>query len=239
MLKRHAPAARSGWTILCDFDGTIANDDVIDALLVRYGVPGWQRLEDEWRKGLIGSRECMQGQVALLDMSQAELDSHLAGCEIDPEFPAFVAMTRELGAPLRVVSDGLDYAIHKILGRHGLDGLPKAANHMRPVGLRAWQLSSPLRGDGCGSGTCKCACAAQAHQAGNRTLLIGDGGSDFCVAEQVDFVFAKSRLIDHCRDNDIAYRPITNFGDALALLPQLLDGDLADTAWPELAVASL
>src|SRR5690348_13466895 len=67
-----------GWTILCDFDGTISVEDVIDSLLDRFGRPGWEVLEQDWRAGRIGSRECMSGQVDLLHMTRAELDSHLA-----------------------------------------------------------------------------------------------------------------------------------------------------------------
>ncbi len=217
----------NSWTILCDFDGTIAVEDVIDSLLDRYGRPGWRELERDWRAGRIGSRECMTGQVALLDMSREELDRHLSGLWIDHAFPAFAAKARELGLPLRIVSDGLDYAIERILARHDLDDLPLAANHLRPaMPPQRWQLSSPFQAAGCRSGTCKCACDERARAGGARTLLIGDGASDFCAAERVDFVFAKHRLIEHCRASGIPYRPITGFEDALALLPALLEGRL-------------
>jgi 2,3-diketo-5-methylthio-1-phosphopentane phosphatase len=218
----------SGWTILCDFDGTISVEDVIDSLLDRYGRPGWEALEQDWRAGRIGSRECMSGQVALLEMNRAELDTHLAALWIDHAFPGFVAKARELGVPIRVVSDGLDYAIHSILGRYGLDDLPLAANHLAPATPpQRWQLTSPHQADGCLSGTCKCACVAQARADGaSKTLLIGDGASDFCAADRVDFVFAKHRLIEHCRAAGIPYVPITGFEDALEMLPALLDGSL-------------
>jgi 2-hydroxy-3-keto-5-methylthiopentenyl-1-phosphate phosphatase len=220
----------SGWTILCDFDGTIAVEDVIDSLLNHYGRPGWEALERDWRAGRIGSRECMSGQVALLDVSREELEEHLSQLWIDHAFPEFVATVRKLGVPIRVVSDGLDYAIEQILGRYGLDDLPVAANHLsRATPPQRWQLSSPYQSAGCGNGTCKCACVEQARADGaERTLLIGDGASDFCAADRVDFVFAKHRLIEHCRAAGIPYMPITGFEDALALLPQLLDGSLLD-----------
>jgi 2,3-diketo-5-methylthio-1-phosphopentane phosphatase len=219
----------TGWTILCDFDGTISVEDVIDSLLDRYGRPGWERLEQDWRAGRIGSRACMSGQVALLDMCREELDAHLAEVWIDHAFPGFVAQARALGVSIQVVSDGLDYAIERILRRYGLDHLPVAANHLAPgVPPQRWQLSSPFQAPGCASGTCKCACVAQARAGGaRRTLLIGDGASDFCAADRVDFVFAKHRLIEHCRAAGIPYAPITGFEDALAMLPALLDGNLA------------
>jgi 2-hydroxy-3-keto-5-methylthiopentenyl-1-phosphate phosphatase len=219
----------SPWTILCDFDGTIAVEDVIDSLLERYARPGWEALERDWRDGLIGSRECMAGQVGLLDVSREELDAHLDGLWIDHAFPAFVREARASGTPIRIVSDGLDYAIHAILGRYGLDDLPRAANHLNAVAPRQWRLDSPYGREGCASGTCKCACVEQARGAGAKTLLIGDGASDFCAADRVDFVFAKNRLIEHCRAAGIPYVPITGFEEAVELLPALLDGTLVAT----------
>lgn len=214
------------WNILCDFDGTIAVEDVIDSLLDRYGRPGWEVLERDWREGRIGSAVCMAGQVALLDMSQEELRTHLNGLHIDHGFAAFVKATIDLGIPMEIVSDGLDHAIHAILKNHGIDSLPTVANHLTQAGTREWKLTSPFSADGCRSGTCKCARAEVARARGGKTLLIGDGASDFCAADRVDFVFAKNRLIEHCRAAGIPYAPIASFDEALALLPDLIDGRL-------------
>jgi len=214
------------WNILCDFDGTIAVEDVIDSLLDRFGRPGWELLERDWRAGSIGSAECMAGQVALLDMSRDDLERHLGGLHIDQGFAAFVAATIEHGIPMEIVSDGLDHAIHAILARRGIDSLPTVANRLTQSGSRAWTLSSPFAASGCRSGTCKCARVDVARRRGGHTLLIGDGASDFCAADRVDFVFAKHRLIEHCRAAGIPYAPIASFDEALALLPDLLDGRL-------------
>jgi 2-hydroxy-3-keto-5-methylthiopentenyl-1-phosphate phosphatase len=54
--------------------------------------------------------------------------------------------------------------------------------------------------------------------------MIGDGASDFCVAEAADFVFAKGKLIAHCRAKEIPHAAIHGFADALALLPGLIEG---------------
>lgn len=221
------------WDILCDFDGTISVEDVIDSLLCEYGQLGWQQLEQDWRAGLMGSRECMRRQVELLEMDQTTLDAHLDQVRIDPGFENFVRRAEALSMPLQIVSDGLDYAIQRILRRHGLDHLPVAANHLVSRTPLAWGMESPFQQANCGSGTCKCNCAVQAKQLGRRkTLLIGDGASDFCVADRVDFVFAKNRLIDHCHAAGIPYVAITSFDDALKFLPRLLDGSLINQPLP-------
>lgn len=228
------------WNILCDFDGTIAVEDVIDSLLDRYGRPGWEVLERDWRAGIIGSAECMAGQVALLDMAPEELRAHLGGLHIDHGFAGFVKATIELGLPLEIVSDGLDHAIHAILANHGIDSLPTVANRLLQSGPRLWNLTSPFSAAGCRSGTCKCARVEAARMRGGKTLLIGDGASDFCAADAVDFVFAKNRLIEHCRAAGIPYAPIASFDEALELLPALLDGSLpAQTVMPTYAMSSL
>lgn len=228
-----------GWAILCDFDGTISVQDVIDSLLEHHGLPGWEQLEEAWREGRIGSAECMQGQVALLGLDRVRLDAHLDALSIDPAFPRFVVLARELGLPLQVVSDGLDYAIERLLQRHGLGGLPVAANHLvAGTPPQHWRLESPHAVAGCSSGTCKCALADEVGlDSRRRTLLIGDGASDFCVAATVDFVFAKGRLADHCLEAGIPHLRIRDFRDAVQALPRLVDGSLSGLAPTALAVA--
>src|SRR6185369_8213968 len=66
----------SHWTILCDFDGTVSVEDITDSLLERFARPGWQKIEQAWRRGEIGSHDCMAEQVALLDASREEIDAH-------------------------------------------------------------------------------------------------------------------------------------------------------------------
>ena len=218
----------SDWTILCDFDGTISLDDTTDTLLARFGRPGWEVLEADWRAGRIGSHDCMAGQAALLDMGRSELDAHLAQRAIDPAFADFVALARARGTPIEVLSDGLDYAIHAILRRCDLDWLPVTANRLEASGERSWRLEFPNASPTCrvSSGTCKCARAAREQATRSRVLLIGDGASDFCVAEAADFTFAKGKLIQHCRAKEIPHVAIGGFADALKLLPALIDGTL-------------
>ncbi len=214
----------NSWTILCDFDGTISVDDVTDVLLERFGRPGWQALEGEWHSGRLSSRLCMQGQIALLDVGKDELDAQIDELRIDPAFPAFVRAARRAGHELSIVSDGLDYAIRRILARHGLTDIPIHANHLIQDGPRSWRLESPFADKSCrvDSGTCKCVCAQKAQKKRTHVMLVGDGASDFCAAERVDFVFAKYRLNEHCRAKDIHHVSIVGFADAIDLLPALV-----------------
>ena len=222
----------SDWIILCDFDGTISVEDVTDSLLDHHAHADWIVLEERWKSGAIGSRDCMTGQIGLIDAGRNQLDALFASMRIDRMFPAFVEAALAAQIPIRIVSDGLDMAIESILARHQLEHLPIAANKLEASGHRRWQLSFPHADVACkvASGMCKCAQVAQARTQKKKVLLIGDGASDFCAAGAVDLVFAKHRLLEHCRAHGLPYVPINGFEDALVLLPSLIEGTLMPTA---------
>lgn len=215
------------WQIACDFDGTIATCDVTDSILDRFALPEWQAIERDWKEGRIGSRECMARQVDLVRVVPAELDAHLDTIEIDPGFPAFAAACRLRGVPLTVVSDGIDYAIRRVLARSGLDDLPVVANHLEFLPGGRCRLTSPHARNTCqaASGTCKCATLEGMAPAAARplSLLIGDGASDFCGAGSADLVFAKDKLLAHARRQGLPHVAFRDFAEATGLLHALLD----------------
>lgn len=214
------------WQALIDFDGTISCQDTTDRILERFAAPGWEEIEADWATGRIGSRECMERQVALLRVSPDVFDTFAATLEIDWGFAAFVRLCQRRNIPVTVVSDGLDRTIRILLRRAGLGSLPVVANHIEPIGGDRWKLSSPYAAPGraCASGTCKCRVASGLSRP--LTLLVGDGRSDFCLAGEADLVFAKKSLLAHCRENGIPHRPFTSFSEAIALL----EAELAEAA---------
>lgn len=219
-------AAVPSWTILCDFDGTVTRGDVTDILIESFGDAGCEILEAAWKRGDIGSRVCMEGQVALLAMTQRQLDQALDAIHIDPAFPAFVHAARALGIEVQVVSDGLDYSIRRILSRHGLNDLPVFANALQALSAGRWALTFPFARDDCAaaSGHCKCGRVAAARQRAQKVLVIGDGNSDFCVAARADKVWARDRLIQHCERQGLPFQAFSSFDEARAWLPDLLSG---------------
>ncbi len=211
------------WQLIVDFDGTISLDDTTDLLMEEFADPAWQDIESEWLSGSIGSRECMMRQVDLVRATPAELDAFIDRIEIDWHFKSFVRQAQRYDVPITIVSDGLDYIIHSVLRRAGLDGLQVTANHLSYKGDGQWRLTSPYASTGCHSqsGTCKCSIAAQRRD--KMTLVIGDGRSDRCVAEDADFVFAKSGLIKFCQDKQLPFTAFKDFSQASVLLADLLD----------------
>ncbi|MDR0234432.1 MAG: MtnX-like HAD-IB family phosphatase, partial [Zoogloeaceae bacterium] len=221
----------TAWSVLCDFDGTITTDDVTDTLLEAFGKPGWRESENEWLAGRMGSRECLRQQIACLDASREELNRVIDSIEVDEFFSMFADIVTLRGWDFSIVSDGLDYAIERVLRRHNLPALPFYANSLSQSGERAWRLDFPHQDTMCcpASGVCKCAFARRARAAGRKVLVIGDGRSDFCVAGCADLVFAKGTLLTHCFDKNLPHIPISGFWDAVRIVPVLFEQETALT----------
>jgi 2,3-diketo-5-methylthio-1-phosphopentane phosphatase len=209
--------AKKGWSIICDFDGTIARFDVTDALLEEFADPAWESVEKEWLDGTITARQCMERQVGMLDASPARLDEFLATVPLTDGFAEFTQFCASSGLDLLVVSDGMDYAIKRILVSNGLGDIPIIANRLRFHGESGYSLDFPYSAAGCKSGVCKCGIA---KAGGGKVLLIGDGHSDICLAGMASFVLAKrdKSLHHHCMENGILHAAYDDFFDVLQFL---------------------
>lgn len=203
--------------VFVDFDGTIAPLDTTDLLLEKFADPSWQEIEDDWKAGRIGSRECLVRQIDLVRASPSQLDEFFEKIEIDPGFPEFLALCQDENYAVTVVSDGLDRAVSSILSRVGIS-VPFYANHLEWLGADRWRLTFPHARSECRalSGNCKCRFAEAA--AGGVRIVVGDGRSDFCVAEEADLVLAKSALARHCRSSELPFFAFDAFAEATDLL---------------------
>jgi 2-hydroxy-3-keto-5-methylthiopentenyl-1-phosphate phosphatase len=207
--------------ILCDFDGTVTVRDTVDVLLSELAEPEWEAIEEEWVQGKIGSRECMERQVALIRGGWTAMQRVLDSVEFEPDFVSFVSWCRSKGFPITVVSDGIDRAIRYLFDRRGVIVDAVYANHLVEASDGSFRLlfSQSNRKTGCQSGVCKCRIAGNVSV---QTVVIGDGRSDFCWAKEADFLFAKSKLADHCRVEHIPFSPFENFTSIAKSLESIL-----------------
>ena len=194
--------------VILDFDGTISLHDTTDLILAAFADPQWRDVEEEWAAGRIGSRACMDRQVALMRASPAMLDRLVDDVEVDAHFPQLVDLCRERGIALTIVSDGFDRVIWRVLDRFGLR-VPVRANRLVCLPGGRWRLEFPHAGSFCDAGNCKC---LSAFRQSSLTVVVGDGRSDFCVAEGADMVFAKAKLAEHCCRSGIPFRPLPHLG---------------------------
>ena len=204
---------------IIDFDGTLATQDTVDALLEKFAPATWEAVESEWLAGRISAVECMQQQVRMIRADRITLENFFRDIQLDPYFDAFQQHISQF-ATLAVVSDGLDHAIKVALQHNGLAHLPIYANHLHFL-ADGVDISFPHLNPSCnaGNGVCKCAVAKNyAVSSGRPVVLVGDGKSDACLAHQADVVFAKGSLISYCRQHAIPHYEFQTFADVMSIV---------------------
>jgi 2,3-diketo-5-methylthio-1-phosphopentane phosphatase len=217
--------------VFTDFDGTITQIDVIDEILAQLAHPSWQQIEQEWTRGSIGSRECLQRQIALVDTSAEDLHALIDAVPIDPSFAAFCRFTQKQGIPLYLVSEGFDYVIARILKRTGVgwplqNGIQLFSSALRLEGRRLI-ASFPHSPQPCehGCATCKAALMRRLGKGKHPIIFIGDGLSDRFAVDEADVVFAKRKLLAYCREHGKACQPFETFADVEQAIAQLIAGE--------------
>jgi len=219
----------SGIDVYVDFDGTIAPDELADQLFDRFADPAWRDIDQSWLDGDITSWEATAQNATLLRARPEEIAAFLRYIPVDPDFPTFVDLCRRNGASITVVSDGFDVIVGTVLDATGLN-LPFVANQLLWQGGDRWEARFPHRRADCrfDMGNCKCAHRPRASAALN--VMVGDGRSDFCIAERCQLVIAKGSLLRRCQEQGLPHIAMSGFANANAEFAQWLSDQRAGTA---------
>ena len=190
--------------VFFDFDNTITLFDVLDEVIKKFAVDGdWAVFEDAWRRGRIGSRECLEGQLRSVRVTKDRLLKYLRGVEVDPYFHKLLCMLKEQGVEPVILSDSFSFMIDTVMRNNGIKRMKIYANSMRFYKdkiIPAFPYTNRL--------CSKCANCKKAHIAPNNpqnktVVYIGDGLSDVCPASVSGLVFAKQNLAAYLKKADL------------------------------------
>jgi 2-hydroxy-3-keto-5-methylthiopentenyl-1-phosphate phosphatase len=206
--------------IFCDFDGTVAVDDVGERFFQTFGNDDIPKIVEELYAGKITPRECYHKEFAVLrGLTVTSCEEFVGKQAIDPHFREFAEFCRERRIDLWIVSDGFDFYIKRILDRYGLAHIPFIANHLvvsdtvdRNTGELQVEPQFPYT-----DGECECCANCKRNHLLNLSgeddiiIYVGDGISDRCPVRYADIVFAKGRLIHYCQEENITYFEYSTF----------------------------
>lgn len=203
--------------IVSDFDGTITELDSLFVFLVHYADKKWLDVERLWRTGKINSQECLTRQFELVPkLSQNVIDKFVDEVKLDNYFKKFNEIRLNNNVDFLIVSDGLDYFINRILQKNDINNVKIIANHAEFIDGK-FIISYPNKNEGCatGAGTCKCKIINDLKKKYKEIFYVGDGNSDMCVANKVDYLFAKSNLLSYCNKVSINCIKYTNYSEVI------------------------
>jgi 2-hydroxy-3-keto-5-methylthiopentenyl-1-phosphate phosphatase len=205
-------------TLVVDFDGTVTKEDLLDTIASTFGDAAvYQEVEDGLHEGRLPLREVITREFApVLRPLEEVVRWELETVRIRPGFRELVALARERGWRVVVVSSGFHELIEPILEREGVE-VELHANRVdpRPDGWRVlWQYDESC--DSCGE-SCKRS-VVQEIAGDDEIVYIGDGISDRCAAEASDRVFATRGLARYLEARGVPFEHFEDFHSIAASL---------------------
>lgn len=213
--------------VFCDFDGTIASDDVGNRLFSTFAGEKAVEIVQRYLNDEINAREFLLQECAAIDsITPGELAKFVDQFEIDPHVPNFVQFCSAHEIPITILSDGLDFYVERILKKYKLAHVTWFANHAKFVRRgNAMKLvpSFPYRDAECDRcGNCKRNHVLTMSGDDDIIVYVGDGISDRCPVRYADIVFAKHTLIPYCQEQNITYHEFRHFGDVQSRLEKVI-----------------
>ncbi len=218
--------ANASPAVLCDFDDTVAVENVAELLLNHFGDGQWHELRQQHRQKLITLKEYQELTFAAITADRETMKSLVKErATLRPYFKELWSYCQDNHIPLAIVSHGLDFYVEALLEREGLKQIPFFAvnTYYTSQGI-AYRY--PYAWEGCKweSGNCKCATLRQYKERGHTVLYAGDGRSDYCPAtREADLVFARSSLAQQCRQEGIHFVEFEDFSKVLDALKALIN----------------
>jgi len=216
----------SGKTVIfCDFDGTITVNDNIVAIMKHFQPPGWDRLVEQVLSKEISIREGVGRMFALLPTSRKQevVDFAIQNVKIRPGFKELLDYCKTNGIEFFVTSGGIDFFVYPVLSEFSIpkdhiycNGSDFSGSHIEIL----WPHSCD---EHCHNdcGMCKTAIIRGYSPERYDRILIGDSVTDFEGAKLVETVFARSILVDLCKELGLNYYAFEDFHDIIKQLEEL------------------
>ncbi|MCK9409181.1 MAG: MtnX-like HAD-IB family phosphatase [Bacteriovoracaceae bacterium] len=214
------------YTVFSDFDGTIAVNDIGDAMFQKFGDHDiCSKSFHDYRNGTIDARDCWRRGFSTMPTVTKEAFTDFAMQQpADQYFRVFVEFCERHQIPVTVLSDGYDAYIDPVLKRELLERLTRFTNKIQFHRDGTVEPQFPYTDAECS----RCANCKRNHvltRSGDDQVIvyIGDGISDRCPVQYADVVFAKDSLVTYCETQNITFHRFENFSDILKIFQPMVE----------------
>lgn len=207
------------FAILVDFDGTITTVDTNDKLTQVYGNNVIPKLWQSYNEGEIDFLTLIDLQFREFKLTEEEYTNFiLTEFDLTEGFIEFYKNIEKNHIPFAVVSGGFHNGIVPFLNKYGIEDVDIFANSFifngNNMRAKIYDEGDTIDCSGYGPcGNCKVRHYNRYKEKYETVIFIGDGTTDQCVAQIADVIFAKDKLLDYCKRNQIECRPWEDFND--------------------------
>jgi 2-hydroxy-3-keto-5-methylthiopentenyl-1-phosphate phosphatase len=197
----------------CDFDGTIATEDVSFMLLDAFADGDWRKIHDEYHAARMTVGEFNSRVFGMVKAGRETMLEYLkTHVKIREGLDELARTCEKKGVKLIIVSNGLDFYIERILKDMGLANIESHAARtiFRPAGLEVAYIgpAGNVMEDGF-----KEAYTRLYLDGGCRVIYAGDGFSDAGAAKLAHKIFAIDGLLKYCREAWLACSTFEKLSD--------------------------
>ncbi|MFW9997572.1 MAG: HAD-IB family phosphatase [Candidatus Odinarchaeota archaeon] len=209
--------------VLCDFDGTIAETDITDAVFDKFVCGNWRIFNEQLDRDEISLEQCMKVQFSMIKASKSAILKEVElTTAFRPGFEELVHFCNGNHLPFEIVSAGLDFVINHLLEIRGLSDK-----------IRVHAAKTKFIDDGIAMGSMelrhkksidfKDDLVNYYKDKGYFVLFIGDGMSDKAAVRSADLVFVikGSRLAEFCKTEGINHQEMSDFQEVIAKIKKM------------------
>jgi 2,3-diketo-5-methylthio-1-phosphopentane phosphatase len=201
--------------IFIDFDGTITKIDIGEWFTDTFGNPKENKeIIRQWIENNISSPKSWYLMFEYVHFDEEVFNKFIGDVEIDKTFKEFIDYCNQNKFEVRILSDGFDLYINKILMKENLSEVEVYCNKAVLNSENKILPIFPYSDEECKyCGNCKRNHILSHSSDDDYIIYIGDGYSDKCPIQFCDFVFAKDSLLKYCEINRITYFPFKDFNN--------------------------
>jgi len=202
--------------VQCDFDNTIASEDVSFQILDAFADGNWRRFLEEYREGKISVGVFSDKTFSMVKADEQTILNFIFKdqVKIRAGFRELLAHCAKKGFKFVIVSNGLSFYIDAILKDIDVADIEvfAAQTQFNPEGLKVKYIGpdgSQLQEN------FKKAYTELFLRKGYRVVYIGDGASDCSPASRAHHIFARDDLLACCRKNNLDCTPFNDLNDVV------------------------
>lgn len=200
------------FAFVSDFDGTLSDRDFYHIVIDKYLSSWGKNFYEEWKKTKKVNVEFLNKIFSSMDRDEEEILKDILDIPLDPFAKEFISFIQKSGGDFYILSAGTSYYINKVIEHFDLQNVTVIS--MKGIYKnRGIEIIPDPSGEFYSEvfGLDKAKVVLSLKNKYNKVYFAGDSEPDMMAAKEADCAFAKGKLKELLKQEDISYVPFDRF----------------------------